>query len=268
MSADILKSITAPVKLSLAPVEIIITVQEQLNRLGYNLVPDGILGAYTMTAFNSFKASEHLGEPGILGPTTAAKLLEAKPKTSKYLCKADYEKAAEFLNCDVAAIKAVVQIEAGGGGFFTDGRPKILFEAHWFDHYTKGKYRDLHPNLSSPRWNRSLYKGGVAEYSRLDAAKKLNNWAALMSTSWGLGQVMGFNHKACGYVTVEDFVRDMYISEGKQLLAMCGFIKSKNLDDALRAKDWSKFAYGYNGEGFAVNAYHTKLASAYHSNLA
>ena len=210
MSADILKSITAPVKLSLASSEIIIAVQKQLNRLGYNLATDGILGAYTLTAFNSFKASEHLGEPGILGPTTAAKLLEAKPVESKYLCKADYEKAAEFLNCDVAAIKAVVQIEANGGGFFTDGRPKILFEAHWFDHLTKGKYRESHPNISSARWNRSLYKGGVAEYSRLDAAKKLNNWAALMSASWGLGQVMGMNHKACGYSTVEFFVQDMY----------------------------------------------------------
>lgn len=268
MSADILKSITAPVKLSLASSEIIIAVQKQLNRLGYNLATDGILGAYTLTAFNSFKASEHLGEPGILGPTTAAKLLEAKPVESKYLCKADYEKAAEFLNCDVAAIKAVVQIEANGGGFFTDGRPKILFEAHWFDHFTKGKYRESHPNISSARWNRSLYKGGVAEYSRLDAAKKLNNWAALMSASWGLGQVMGMNHKACGYSTVEFFVQDMYISEGKQLLAMCGFIKSKNLDDALRARNWSKFAYGYNGESYAAHAYHTKLASAYQNNLA
>ena len=89
-----------------------------------------------------------------------------------------------------------------------------------------------------------------------------------MSTSWGLGQVMGFNHKACGYSTVESFTQDMYISEGKQLLAMCGFIKSKKLHDALRTKNWNKFAYGYNGEAYAVNAYHTKLASAYQNNLA
>lgn len=263
MSADILKSINAPIKLSLASPEIIASVQTQLARLGYAIAIDGIAGAYTTTAFNSFKASHHLGEPGVLGSSSAALLLEAKITESKYLCKADYEKAAHFLGCNVAAIKAVVQVEAAGGGFFSDGRPKILFEAHWFDHYTKGAYRDGHPNLSSARWNRSLYKGGIAEYGRMDAAKKLNNWAALMSASWGLGQVMGFNHKACGYSSVESFVQDMYVSEGKQLLAMCGFIKSKNLDDALRVRNWNKFAYGYNGESYAVHAYHTKLANAY-----
>lgn len=79
MIADILKSITAPVKLSLASPEIIIAVQKQLNRLGYNLATDRIPGAYTMTAFNSFKNSHDLGEPGVLDPTTAAKLLEDKP---------------------------------------------------------------------------------------------------------------------------------------------------------------------------------------------
>lgn len=79
MSADILKSITSPIKLLLASSEIIVAVQKQLNRLGYALATDGILGAYTMTAFNSFKKSHDLGELGVLDPITAAKLLEDKP---------------------------------------------------------------------------------------------------------------------------------------------------------------------------------------------
>lgn len=75
-SADILKSINAPIKLSLAFPDVVTAVQTQLVRLGYAIAIDGIAGAYTMTAFNSFKASHHLGEPGVLGATTVGKLLE------------------------------------------------------------------------------------------------------------------------------------------------------------------------------------------------
>lgn len=77
MSADILKSITAPIKLSLADKEIVKAVQSALVRLGYAIAVDGIPGTYTLNAFNSFKASSHLGEPGVLGVTTAARLCEA-----------------------------------------------------------------------------------------------------------------------------------------------------------------------------------------------
>lgn len=75
-SADILKSINAPIKLSLATKEVVTAVQTQLVRLGYAIAIDGIPGPYTLTAFNSFKSSRHLGEPGVLGVTTASKLLE------------------------------------------------------------------------------------------------------------------------------------------------------------------------------------------------
>ena len=37
--------------------------------------------------------------------------------------------AANKLGCEVAAVRAVVDVESGGG-FLPDGRPKILFERH------------------------------------------------------------------------------------------------------------------------------------------
>ncbi len=182
---------------------------------------------------------------------------------SKELTEADYQKAAAAINVPVAAIKAVVRVETSGGGFFKDGRPKILFEAAWFSDYTKGRYDASHPNISSRRWNPSLYIGGPREYDRLAAAMKLDRQAALMSASWGLGQVMGGNYQSAGYTNVETFVKDMYESEGKQLLAMVQFIKSNGLADELRQQNWAGFAHGYNGPGYRANNYDVKLRDAF-----
>lgn len=181
---------------------------------------------------------------------------------SKELTEVDYQKAAESLNVNVPAIKAVVQVEASGNGFLKDGRPKILFEAHWFSEFTNHKFDTSHPKISSRTWNSDLYTRG-REYERLEKAKALNKEAALKSASWGLGQVMGFNYNVVGYPDVYSFVKDMHISEGKQLMAMMSFIKHKKLDKALRAHDWATFARGYNGLGYRKNKYDTKLAEAY-----
>jgi LysM repeat protein len=183
---------------------------------------------------------------------------------SRSLTEADFQRAAKTLGVDVATIKAVAQVEAAGSGFLADGRPKILFEAHIFSDKTNGRYDGSNPNISSPRWNRNLYSGGAGEYPRLEQAMALNSNAALQSASWGKFQIMGFNHKAAGYSSVEAFVKDMKHSEGKQLDAFVNFIKADPaMHRALQNKDWAGFAYRYNGEGYAANQYDVKLRNAY-----
>lgn len=182
---------------------------------------------------------------------------------SKKLSERDLQLAADFCNCSVAALKAVVAVESVGSGFLADGRPKILFEAHWFSHFTDRRYDLKYPGISSRRWNRNLYLGGEKEYARLNAAVLINKKAAYQSCSWGLGQVMGFHWKMCGFSSVEEFVEAQYVSEFEQLKCMVAFLKSKKLDRALRELNWKTFAYGYNGESFAINKYDEKLAIAY-----
>lgn len=185
----------------------------------------------------------------------------ASPQT---LDEGDYQRVAKAMDCDVAAVKAVVEIESRGSGFLLDGRPRILFEAHWFGKLTDYKWNATHPNISRRGWDRSLYgQGGAHQWERLEKAIALDRNAALQSASWGLGQVMGFNHGICGYPDAESFVEAMSESEGNQLDAMFAFIKSKGLDKHLRAGDWAKFAYGYNGSGYRQNQYDTKLEAAY-----
>lgn len=201
------------------------------------------------------------------------------------LTAGDFTAAARALACSPAQIRAVWQVESGGGWFqdvradilaadgpggFLDGPnlPKILFEAHHFDRLTEGKYRASHPNISSARWNRSLYVGGQGEYLRLDQAMRLDRHAALMSASVGGAQIMGFNHKLAGFATVEAFWDAMRASEAAHLHAFVSFVLNSGLADELRRvsrvhADCAPFASGYNGSGYRANEYHVKIARAF-----
>jgi len=195
-------------------------------------------------------------------PTTSSFRLPTGPGSAG-LMEADFERAARTLQCEIAGIKAVAEVESRGDGFLASGRPKILFEAHVFSRRTQHKYDGTHSDISSPRWNRALYKGGEQEYERLEKAMALSTQAALESASWGRFQIMGFNHQHAGFASVETFVNAMFESEARHLDAFISFLQATGLTAALREKRWADFARGYNGEGFAENQYDVKLKAAY-----
>jgi len=214
--------------------------------------PDGRVDPYGATWRALLNASPAIAERIRLPIAVGARMAES-----------DYQRAATSLACEVAAIKAVAAVESAGDGFFTSGRPKILFEAHVFSKRTHHKYDKAFPDISSAKWNRSLYKGGEKEYDRLLKAMIVDRAAGLSSASWGRFQIMGFNHAAAGVPTLEAFITAMFTSEGAQLDAVVAFLKSTHLDNALKNKDWKKFAAGYNGPGYAEHQYDVKLKAAY-----
>lgn len=187
------------------------------------------------------------------------------------LTNEDFTQIAELLGCEPAALKAVQQVETGGrGGFFSPGKPAILFEGHIF--WTQLKKRGSNPedyvkgneNILYPKWEKGHYKGGIGEYDRLEQARKINREAADASASWGMFQIMGFNYAACGEESIESFVRSMCESEFKQLLLTANFIKKNSqMLQALQARDWAVFAKCYNGPAYAQNSYDVKLEAAY-----
>lgn len=176
----------------------------------------------------------------------------------------DYARAAAALGCEPAALEAVAQVESAGSGFFPDDTPKTLFEGHVFHRLTGGRFSASNPTLSYPKWTREWYgRDWKDEQYRLKVARTLDERAALMSASWGRFQIMGFNHGACGFASVEDFVQAMAESEARQLDAFVAFIESRHLADELRDKRWADFARLYNGPGYAANRYDQKMATAY-----
>jgi hypothetical protein len=177
----------------------------------------------------------------------------------------DYLKAANRLRCDVAAIRAVCEVEAPKGGFFPDGTPTTLFEGHKFHAFTDGRYSDSHPEISYESWTREHYGDWKREKERLAEAVALDRAAALKSASWGKFQIMGFNHAAAGFPVLQHFVNAMYDSEAAQLNAFVNFVLHEKLDDELRERRWADFARRYNGPGYRLNHYDTKLAKAFAS---
>ena len=175
------------------------------------------------------------------------------------------EQAAKSLGCPVAAVRAVLDVESRGG-FLPDTRPKILFERHYFCRLTGGKYNESNPDISASQWGG--YKGGAAEYDRLEKAIRLDRGAALRSASWGAFQIMGDNYNACRFDSVEAFVKAMVAGEPQQLEAFVNFVRKRTLDDELARLDWPAFARGYNGPGYKANRYDTKLAAAYSYHMA
>ena len=185
------------------------------------------------------------------------------------LTDADFARAAKELNVEVAAIRAVAEVEAAGAGVLPDGRPAILYEAHVFHKETAGKHSHAKDRrgvaLSSPSWNRALYGAtGAAQHARYEDARALDADAANKACSWGTFQILGQNHKVCGFDNSQDFVDAMWTGGASAHLdAFVKFIKGNNLDGALRKKDWKTFARGYNGPAYAANAYDQKMANAY-----
>lgn len=178
------------------------------------------------------------------------------------LDSAGLQSAIDSLGVRASEFWAVLTVETSGCGFLPDRRPKIVFERHIFSKRTGHKYDAYHPDISNR--NAGGYgRGGAAQYERLSAAMAFDRRAALESTSWGMGLVMGFNADKVAYGDVEKLVSDMCASEAAQVIAMAAFVKVSKLAGALRTHDWARFAAGYNGPDYRINSYDTRLASSY-----
>ena len=170
---------------------------------------------------------------------------------------------ARQINVSEDEIHSILDVETAGGGFDSQGRIKILYEPHiFYRHCPKDKLQDaVDQGLAYPTWGMAKYPSD--SYPHLLAAMQLDETAALLSASYGLGQILGENYKLCGYDTVQDMVNDFAEDEQLQLEAMVNFLISKGLDKALQAHDWATLARGYNGSQYAHNSYDKKLAAAY-----
>jgi len=179
----------------------------------------------------------------------------------------DLKAAARSLSIEIAAFWAVDEVESNGDGFLKDGLCKILFERHWFWNLTDGKWSS-NPDIcnKSPGGyarGKDTEERGQREWLRFNCATSLNWSAAVQSTSWGRYQIMGFNYNLCGFQSLEAFHGAMIRDEKSQLDSFVRYLRSRRLNQVLRAKKWALFARMYNGPAYKRNAYHIKLAEAY-----
>ena len=180
-----------------------------------------------------------------------------------HLTEADFLVVAKELDIEVAAIKAVVEIEAGAAmkGFWAPGIPEINFDTTMYSKYkSKAESKEGAKDEKVPA---GLKGYALKEWTQLINARKTNAMGANLGTFWGMFQIGGFNYKLCGCSNVNEFVRRMAFSELEQLQLFAAFISNTGMVKYLQNKDWSGFARRYNGPSYAKRGYHTKMAKAY-----
>lgn len=195
---------------------------------------------------------------------------------SKKLTEGQIIMLAKDYRIDVPALKAVIEVESSGSGFFLDWnaeeRIKIQFEPHIFIKEAKKLGITLRSVKVGKAWyvynkNVLLFANGVdnqkPEWDTFNKAWKISPEASMLATSWGMGQVMGFNYILAGFKSVGDMVTAFKESEANQVKGMLDFIVNSGLMGHLRTKNWTSFARGYNGKNFAALNYHNKLAASY-----
>lgn len=159
---------------------------------------------------------------------------------------------------ETAAALAVMHIEAGGVGAYDakTGLAVIRVEAR-------------RPILSRVRFpggelefKEKYGRGQVAEWKALSEWFSLEGENACYWTSFGLGQIMGFNYELVHCRNpIEVMVRAQSSAEESAKMFF-DFVNSKKASPALRSKDWLAFARVYNGSSNA-KAYAKRIGDSY-----
>ena len=174
---------------------------------------------------------------------------------------------------DPAALFAIIAVESGGkSGELTESAngvylaPTIRFEGHYFYRLLSGdKQKEaIRLGLANPR--AGAVKNPKTQKARWELYSKaawIDRDAAIMSCSWGVGQVMGAHWKRLGFVSAKEFKDTATSGLVGQVDIMVRFIKSFGLMDEIKAHDWAAFARGYNGPAYKKNGYDRNIAAAY-----
>ncbi|HEX2866108.1 MAG TPA: N-acetylmuramidase domain-containing protein [Ignavibacteriales bacterium] len=157
---------------------------------------------------------------------------------------------ASLHSIDWRILYAILMTESNAEGFDEKGKIKQRFESGIFSGFTKVKNGDSpkHPALPGldPKWIK----------------QRDDHELLLMSYSYGIAQIMGWQYPYIGYRSIYDMVMDYEESEDNQVKNFCLFCQ--NYRDgrflkALQELNYRLIANMYNGAAFERNRYDEKL---------
>ena len=175
------------------------------------------------------------------------------PTTSGPITQQDLVETAKSLNIEVEVMMAIAKQESHGGGFFQNGKPKILFERHKMYQHLKAKGYNVselekkYPDIINHK--PGGYGPSSTQHQRLAQARQIDEKAAIMSASWGRFQIMGETYNYT-YDSPQELEKAMNASEKQQLRYFAAFVRKKaggRLLTALKNKQWETVATLYNG---------------------
>lgn len=153
---------------------------------------------------------------------------------------------ADQYNIDWRLLAAILMKESNQEGFDKKGKIKFRLERGILS-----GFRDVilgikkrHPKLP----------GLKPDWIKKHSADEIN----LMSTSWGMPQIMGYWYELLNHKSVKDMIQAWEVSEEIQIRDFCLFCVKYNdgkFLDALKKCNIQSIAKQYNGNGFAQNNY-------------
>jgi hypothetical protein len=140
---------------------------------------------------------------------------------------------------------AFIEVESGGRGFDEKtGKLILQLEPHIFSKAT-GIPRST---SNQYKWDENKVDVQSKEWEAFNEAFRINPEEAMKATSWGLPQIMGFNHKQAGYESVGAMLDDFKTGELAQVIALIRFITANpKLYTGVLEGDYETVASQYNG---------------------
>jgi hypothetical protein len=247
-------------------------VQSMLARLGrYAGAPHGALDAATREAIKAFQFERGVVVTGTIDDALINRLATeidrfTKVNPDELVAKRtgpptleEYRDIAARLAVDAPTLEALRQVESIKNGFDAKGHPTIIFERHIFSRLTQRRFDASHPEVSA---RQPGYDDLSMQWTRLKQAYALDPDAAYKSTSFGMFQITGFNHKLVGFETAAELARFISLSEANQVEIFARWVERQGVLQPLQCLDWTGFARRYNGPSQA-NQYAEKLRAAY-----
>jgi hypothetical protein len=186
----------------------------------------------------------------------------------KKLLGSNIELIESFANkhsIDPNKLIALISVESSANAFDGD-HPTVRFECLKYNQRTI-------KDSEKVSCKTDIYKYGNSEDTNKAAflrALEINSENAMLSSSYGLAQIIGENYDLIKYPSVKKYYEDMF-NEEKQIEAFLIFIsQSSMIFNELKSDDtdWANIAESYNGKNYADNNYDVKLKNTYESLIA
>ncbi len=177
------------------------------------------------------------------------------------------QRLSEAKGLDVACALAVLCVESSGKGFEQSNQNRLIirFENHKFWSFWGKQNSSLfqqHFQFDAVKpWTehrfslagdgsdwKSFHSSQVSEWEVFDFACKLDKAAAQMSISMGAPQIMGFNFRLIGYLSVGQMFDDFSAGMEGQIQGLFDFFTAQMVEQ-LQALEFEAFAGNYNGGG-------------------
>ena len=161
---------------------------------------------------------------------------------------------AEQYKLDWRILGAILMKESNQEGYDKKAKIKIRFEKH-----IMSGFRDV---LLDIRKRHPSLPGLKADWIKKHTVDELN----MLSTSFGIAQIMGYWYDMLGYPTIKEMVDAWQASEEIQIRDFCLFCVRYNdgkFLTALKLLNYQSIAMQYNGRGYAQNNYDKDLQTLF-----